>query len=140
MHETPVITATRPDEDIAADIASLIRSYPPLFQARHWIAYTVEGGIVTVNGHIKSPIAQRVLVDNLPTIPGVTELDASAVYNDEALRRAVGQVLPHGLWASLDFGAVLIEGTLPAGSKVDAIVADVSAIPGVRHVETRVTS
>lgn len=136
MQDAPApTTAFRPAEDIAADIASLVRAFPPLVQSRHWFAYTVAAGVVTITGHIKSPVAERVLLDNVPDIPGVLEVDTTALYNDDDLRRDVGKVLPPGVWSAVNFGAVALTGSLPAGVDADTVVKTVLAVPGVRTVE-----
>ncbi len=129
----------RPDEDIAEDIAALIRRFPPLMQSRHWFAFSVKDGVVTVRGHIKSAVGMRVLLDNLPDIPGVESVDASELYNDDDLRRAVGRVIPPGVRATVDFGHVLLTGTLPPRHKVDALLRKVEKVPGVRRVSSNLT-
>lgn len=127
----------RPDEDIAEDIAALIRRFPPLMQSRHWLTVSVVDGVVTVKGHIKSAVGARVLLDNLPDIPGVVSVDSSELYNDDDLRLAVGRVIPPGVRAVVDFGHVLLTGTLPPRHKADTLIRRVEKVPGVRRVSSK---
>lgn len=129
----------RPAEDIAEDIAALVRSYPPLVQSRPWFHYRVEDGVVTLEGHIKSAVAQRILLDNLPRIPGVIRVDASGLHNDEELRLAVARLLPVGVAAHINYGHVVLTGELPARRKPEPLIARVEKLPGVRKVENRLS-
>lgn len=124
----------RPDEDIAEDIAALIRSYDPLMQSRHWFTYDVRDGVVKLQGNINSAIAERVLLDNVPRIPGVEEVDAEELYNDEELRLRVGRMIPPGVLAHVDFGRVVLSGSLPDGHDPDAMIKRIEEMPGVRKV------
>lgn len=135
MLEAPAQTITqRPDIDIAEDIASLIRSYDPLFQSRHWFTYQVRDGVVTLRGNVKSAIAERVLLDNVPDIPGVREVHAEELYNDEELRLRIGREVPPGVLVTVDFGRVVLSGTLPPRRKPEPLIKKVEKLPGVRKV------
>ena len=134
---TDAVQTYRPAEDIAEDIAALVRRYPPLVQSRSWFHYRVEDGVVTLEGHIKSAIAERILLDNLPRIPGVVQVDSSDLHNDEDLRLALGQLLPVGVTLYVDYGYVVIMGSLPARRKPEALIARLAKVPGVRTLESR---
>lgn len=134
-----VVQTYRPAEDIAEDVAALIRSYPPLVQSRPWLHYSVEDGVVTLKGHVNSAITQRVLLDNLPRIPGVVQVDAAELHNDEDVRLAVAALLPLGVAMHVNYGFVLLTGTLPPRRKAEPLIARVEKVPGVRQVESRLS-
>jgi osmotically-inducible protein OsmY len=131
-------SAIRPAEDIAEDIAALIRSYPPLAQSRHWFTWDVAEGVVTLRGNIKSAIAQRVLLDNAPHIPGVIRVDADDLHNDEDLRLKLASLLPPGIGVRVDYGRVLVSGTLPPRHKAEALIKRLEKTAGVRRVESQI--
>jgi|YNPBryBLVA2012_1023415.scaffolds.fasta_scaffold22049_2 osmotically-inducible protein OsmY len=133
------VQVKRPDEDIADDIAALIRSYPPLKQARHWFIFEVRDGVVTLRGNLKSSIACRVLLDNVPDIPGVERVVADELYVDSDLSRRIAREadLPAGVLVSVDFGRVILSGALPARRKAEPLVKKVAKIKGVREVLNR---
>lgn len=133
------VAIRRPDEDIAEDIAALVRRFPPLAQSRHWFTASVADGVVTVKGHIKSAVGARVLLDNLPLIPGVEAVDASGLYNDEDLRLEVGKVVPPGVRVAVDFGHVKLSGKIPPHHKAEALIRSVEKVPGVRRVTANLT-
>lgn len=135
MTEAAKTQTYRPPEDIMEDIAALVRGYPPLRQSQNWFKYTVANGVVTLSGHIKSSVAERVLVDSLQHVPGVIGVDSSALYNDQELRLQLGQLVPAGVWVQVDFGRAIIDGDVPPGYDVDALEAKLLAVPGVRKVE-----
>ena len=134
---TDAVQTYRPAEDIAEDIAALVRHYPPLVQSRSWFTYQVADGVVTLEGHIKSAIAEGILLDNLPRIPGVIRVDSSGLFNDEDLRLALGKLLPVGVTLYVDYGYVVIMGSLPARRKPEALIARLAKVPGVRTLESR---
>lgn len=133
-----VTAKIQPDEDILEDIREFIRGYDPLKRDREHFDYTSVNGHVTLVGHTRSAKSRRVLVDNVPDVPGVMTMDASQLYDDETLRFDVGKVLPHGTFIRVNFGSVVITGTLPSGADANAVVEAVKAIEGVRpdRVET----
>jgi osmotically-inducible protein OsmY len=131
---SPANKVYRPAEDISEDIAALIRRFQPLAQSRHWFTYTVAEGVVTVRGNIKSPVGARVLLDNLPDIPGVVAVNAADLHDDPTLRVAVGKLLPPGIVITIDFGRVVLSGQLPPRRKPEALIRKIEAVPGVRRV------
>ncbi|MBZ0292145.1 MAG: BON domain-containing protein [Anaerolineae bacterium] len=135
MAETNIAT-TRPDADIAADIEHLIRRYPPMMNDRHHVKFTVLEGKVTLIGYLKTPITQRYLTETISQVKGVTEVNASGLFDDEDIRLGVGQVIPVGVYCNIEYGAVVLTGHLPAGIDVAALTAEVEKVPGVRYVKT----
>lgn len=123
-----------PSEDIAGAIYALIRRYPPLAQSRHYFTFSVVEGVVTLEGNIKSAIAERVLLDNVPHMPGVVKVIADNLTNDEDLRHQIGQIVPAGVLVNIDFGVVALGGSLPARRKPEALVNKVAKIKGVVRV------
>lgn len=128
----------RPDEDILEDIREFVRGYDPLKRDREYFEYISENGYVTLIGHTRSTKARRVLVDNVPDIEGVLSVDASQLYDDETLRLDIGKVLPIGTFIRVNYGSVVITGSLPEDVDAGALVENVQAVPGVRpdRVET----
>lgn len=124
----------RPDVDIEEDIAELIRSYSPLKASRQYFNYKSQGGSVILDGNVRSPQARRVLVDNIPHIPGVTGLDANGLFDDETVRIGVGARLPTGVFANVHYGAVALTGRLPEGMSAQDLINSVSSVAGVRRV------
>ncbi len=139
--EALLVQVKRPDEDIAEDIAALIRSYPPLKQARHWFTFDVKDGVVTLRGNVKSSIACRVLLDNVPDIPGVERVIADELYVDSDLSRRIAREadLPTGVLVSVDFGRVILSGVLPARRKAEPLIKKVAKFKGVREVINQLT-
>jgi osmotically-inducible protein OsmY len=130
------LTDTRPDVDIAEDIRDFIRGYDPLKQARDYFEFSVHEGVVVIKGNVRTIQAQRVLEDGLPDIAGVGRLDSSDLHNDEDLRLHLGK-LPHGVMARVNFGYVVLTGSLPAGTEAEGLIAKVEKLPGVRKVVTQ---
>lgn len=123
---------TRPDEDILEDIREFIRGYDPLKRDRDHLQYTSDKGHVVLIGHTRTTKSRRVLVDNVPDIPGVVSVDSAHLYDDESLRFEVGKVLPRGTFVRVNYGTVVITGTLPKGVEEKAVIEAVKAVPGVR--------
>lgn len=132
--QIPQVSPPRPDVDIEEDVAQLIRSYSPLKASHSYFKYQAHDGVVSLIGNVRSPQARRVLIDNVPNIAGVKQVDASALYDDETIRLAVGSLLPDGVMASVHFGAVALTGRLPAGASADEVTQKVGAIAGVKRV------
>lgn len=133
-----VVAKIRPDEDILEDIREFVRGYDPLKRDREHFECTSVNGHVSLKGHTRSAKSRRVLVDNVPDVPGVVSMDASQLYDDETLRFDVGKVLPHGTFVRVNYGSVVITGTLPAGTDAHAVIEAVKSVEGVRadRVET----
>jgi osmotically-inducible protein OsmY len=133
-------THHRPDVDIEADIEQLVRSFAPLKASRSFLTFRVEAGHVIIEGNVRNPQARRVLVENVPRIEGVSSIDHSRLYDDEMVRFAVGQILPPGIFAAVQYGNVALTGRLSLTASADAIIQAVKAIPGVRRVGATLTA
>jgi osmotically-inducible protein OsmY len=129
-------TAVRPDPDIEADIHRLMITYPPLAHDRHRVDIAVQDGAVTVSGHVKALPTYHYLLNNLSTVPGVKLVNADGFYNDEALRREVGRIVPYGIVVVMEYGAVILAGKLPEEFSIEDLVKEVALIPGVHRVIT----
>lgn len=125
----------RPAVDIEEDLRHLFRSFDPIKQATHHLSYHVEDGKVTISGHVRPTLAKRVLIDNIPDIEGVVDMDASNLYDDETLRLELGRVIPNGIIAKVNFGHVLLYGATP--DNADDLVANVQKVAGVKKVQTQ---
>ncbi len=136
MAEAAVV-APRPDVDIAADIQHLVRRYPPMTNDRRHMRYSVENGVVTLEGYVKTPITRRYIHETVRQITGVQSVETDGLYNDEAIRLAVGQVIPIGVQVNVEYGHVILTGHLPQGAHEAALLRKVEAVPGVREVHTR---
>lgn len=135
MTHTNEMQSTRPAEDIMDDIAAIIRRYPPLAQSRHaFAAHVGDDGSVTLTGNIKSTIAGSILQANITGIPGVTALDMRDLVSDEQLRLRAGKLLPAGVRAHVDYGRVVLTGSLPPRFKAATLAGKLEALPGVRRV------
>jgi osmotically-inducible protein OsmY len=124
----------RPDIDIEEDIRQIIGGFAPLKASRGYFEYRSHQGIVVLTGNIRSPQARRVLLDNIPRVPGVKGCEAGDLFDDEAVKFKVAQLLPPGLFANVHYGTVGITGKLPEGASAETIREAISAVPGVRRV------
>jgi hypothetical protein len=125
-----------PAEDIAEAIRKFIRTYDPLKQARDYIHFQVSpDGKVTLQGHVRSIQAKRVLEDNIPDIEGVTGLDSAQFYDDETLRLSVGKHIPNGVIARANLGILVL--AVPEGIDGAALADSLAKLPGIRQVEVR---
>jgi osmotically-inducible protein OsmY len=134
MAETTSIERT--DEDILQDLHQMIRSYKPLIASRPYFRYSVHNNVVKVEGNIKSGFARQIFSESIPDLPGVMAVDDSELYDDEALRLALGKLLPVGVRVRIDHGHVILTGRLAPDIDADALKAMVGEVPGVREVLT----
>lgn len=132
----PQATTARPDEDILVDVDTLIVHYPPLVNDRHQFHVSVVGGTVTLSGYVKTPMTRRYLIDGVTVTPGVTQVSADGLYDDETLRIEVGGVVPAGVIVNVEYGAVILSGRIPAGKTEADVVDSLRSIPGIRRVIT----
>jgi len=128
------LSERRPDVDIEEEISQLVRSFPPLKASRPYFTFQSVNGYITVVGNVRNPQARRVMTDNVPRIAGVVHCDVNRLYDDEMIRFSVGQLLPPGVYASVQYGVVALTGHAAEGVKPEAIIEAVQAIPGVRRV------
>lgn len=122
------------DEDILESLHTLVRSHDQVRLSRSYFTYTVVSGVVKLVGNVKTPIVRRAFKDGVLQLAGVSAVDDTELYDDEAILWAVGKVLPFGIRARLNHGAVALSGALPVGASAEEIVANVGEIPGVRLV------
>jgi osmotically-inducible protein OsmY len=127
----------RPDVDIEEDIEQLLRTFAPLKASRSYFTVRSKGGVVRLAGNVRGPQAKRVLLDNIPNMPGVKAVEAAELFDDETIRFAVGQITPPGLVATVHYGAVALTGYLEGEADLEEIVDRISALPGVRRVVTK---
>lgn len=137
MTDTPGGVTTRPDVDLLEDVQNVFIHYPPMVNDRHHVTVEVSGGTVILRGVLKTPITRRYLVNQLEQLAAVQGVNTDALYDDEALRHAVGQVLPVGVVANLDYGTVILSGTLPDDDALEALVEQISTIPGIKRIVAR---
>ncbi|MBI5671007.1 MAG: BON domain-containing protein [Chloroflexi bacterium] len=136
MVHTTVVTR-RPDVDIQADIERLLLTYPPLTKDRHSIQVQVQDGAVTVTGHVQTPNTRRYFLNLIPTVEGVTSVDATRLFDDESIRLEVGRLLPTGVRVGrFQYGNVVLTGRLPDDVNADDLLEQVRQVPGVRRIIT----
>jgi osmotically-inducible protein OsmY len=127
-------TTSRPDVDIEEEVARLIRSYPPLQMSRPYFSYQSVNGVLHLHGNVRTPQARRVLVDNAGKIPGVMQVEQTDLHDDEALRIAIGQFLPAGIFATVHGGVVSLTGRKLEQADAQALIDKVQTTAGVRRV------
>lgn len=135
MSEPQAMTA-RPDEDILDDIDNLIVHYPPLVNDRHQIQVNVTGGVATLTGYTKGPVTRRYLVDGVLVTPGVKTVVADHLYDDETFRLQAAKIIPPGVIVNVEYGTLILSGTLPDGKPEEDVVKALGTIAGVRRVVT----
>jgi osmotically-inducible protein OsmY len=128
------VTELRPDVDVEDDIRQLIRSFAPLKASRDYFDFQSENGVVKLWGNVRTTQARRVLLDNIPRIPGVTRCEAHGLFADEDLRFEVAQLLPPGVYSNVHYGTVTLSGKLPEGASIETISDAVRNVSGVRRV------
>lgn len=124
------------DIDIEAAIHHAMTAYPPLMHDRHRVMLTIEDGVVTVSGYVKSAITGNFLLNTLRSVDGVKDVVVEAFYNDDAIRLDVGHAVPPGVMVRMEYGAVILSGNLPDGVEPEGIVKQVGLVPGVHRVLT----
>jgi hypothetical protein len=132
--ETTTRAGPRPDDDIAEDIRSIIRSYPPLMASRPFVNYAVNNGQVAFSGNVRSPQARHYLLDHTPDIQGVVSVNADSLRDDDMLLVAIGERLPNGVYAAAQYGAIALTGMLPRDISAQSLVDAIKAMPSVRYV------
>lgn len=130
------VEKVRPDVDIHADVMGVFRVYPPLRHDRERLEVTVTEGNVVVIGHVKTAQSIEVFARESLAVDGVTGVDVSQVYDDESIRLQVGRATPYGVYTSVSYGAVVLNGHKPADVSIEEMVEQVSKMDGVRKVIT----
>jgi osmotically-inducible protein OsmY len=126
----------RADSAIAEDIRRIIQDYPPAVNDRHRIHYSVQDGVITLSGYVRSYPTFIYLLNRIEAIRGIQGIVADEFYNDEYLRREVGQVVPSGVQVRVEYGTVALTGTLPEDADVESVVRQVGLVDGVHRVLT----
>ena len=124
----------RADADIAADIDEIIVRYAPLVHDRTHLRVTVSDGQATVAGHVRSLNTRDYFLQALAGIDGLKHVNADYLHVDETLRLALGQALPLGIIANVEYGTVVLSGSQPDGMTEEEVVARAGGVPGVRRV------
>lgn len=130
----------RPDIDIEEEIHDLMMTYPPLAHDRHRLHIDVQNGGVIVKGYLKALPTLEYLLNRIEQVEGVKSIESSQLYNDETIRLQVGRVIPPGVFANLEYGAVILSGKLPEGITTEALVRNVGHVAGVHRVITSFTA
>lgn len=133
MMEAHAPTA-RADVDIAADIGDIMQRYPPLVRDRRHLRVDVRDGVASVAGHVRSFNTRDYFLDAIGKVDGIASVNASYLHVDEAIRLAAGAVIPVGVIANVEYGTVVLSGRQPDGLEIDALVARVGSVAGVRRV------
>ncbi|MDX2141476.1 MAG: BON domain-containing protein [Chloroflexota bacterium] len=128
--------AVRTDVDILADIQRWMNSYPPFVNDRHHVQVDMKNGTAYVHGNTKSPVTRKYVQEHMREVEGVQSVDASGLHDDDTIRLALGKLMPAGVIANVEWGMVVLSGKLPADSEVEALMAQVGTIAGVRRVVT----
>ncbi len=131
-----IIDISRSDIDIDHDVHQLLHSYPPVRADRHSIHVTVSEGFVTLSGHVRSFPNHQYVVNNVGLITGVTGIDHSQFFYDEKIRLETGQYVPTGVQVTVEYGTVILTGSVPQGVNVEALAGRLGSLPGVKRVVT----
>jgi hypothetical protein len=128
----------RPDEALSEAVDTLIISYPPLKADRKRIHFHICDGSVTVEGHLRTAITRRYLMERLPALDGVRSVQAEHLYDDETLQREAGRILAEmgadGALINMHYGVAVVTGTPPTGNAAQSLAERLAALPGVEKV------
>ncbi|MFZ4815939.1 MAG: BON domain-containing protein [Phototrophicaceae bacterium] len=127
-------TTTHPDVDLLTDVTDVFYEYPPLQHDRSRITVNVTDGVVTLSGHVKTSGTHEFLLRAVAQVAGVRAVHSETLYHDDALRIQVAQYIPYGVFLTVAYGALILNGKLPAGVNVVDLVAQLEKIAGVRQV------
>ncbi len=134
---TELTKISRPDVDIEADIQDVIAHYPPLQSDWHQLHINVTGGVVALSGHTRSKVSRTYLIERVQALRGVTAVTREELYDEDTIRREVGQRTPTGVFANARYGTVILTGSLPEGVDATQVVNDVAQVAGVQQVVTK---
>ncbi len=123
------------DEVIAQQIRDFLRGYDPVKASRPNFGFNVINGIVRLEGYVANRREYRVLMDNIPGMPGVVAVDDSQLFDDETLVMALAQYLPMGARLRVEDGVVSLTGHIEDGTDPMELVLDLAAVPGVSEVK-----
>lgn len=131
-----IVTSPIADADLKAAVEQVIIDYPPAIHDRHRIHIIVHNGEVALKGNVKSAITRKYLLEHVARVGGVTLVDFSGLYDDDTIRLDVGQVVPHGVFVNVIYGAAVLSGTPPTDMSVEELVRKVGTVSGVQRVVT----
>ena len=123
------------DEVISQQIRDFLRVYDPVKASRPNFSFNVINGIVRLEGYVANRREYRVLMDNIPGMPGVVAVDDSMLFDDEALLMALAQHSPMGVRIRVEDGVVMLMGRIQDGTDPMELVLDLAAVPGVSKVK-----
>ncbi len=127
----------RPALDIEVDLQDLVAHYPPAAHDQHHFEFTIHEGVVTLTGNVKSRVTQQFLLDKVPEIAGVKEVQAEALANDDDLRLQISQLTPIGIFVNVEYGIVKLTGRLEADTDVNALMNRIiSSVTGIKRIYT----
>lgn len=130
------ISVLRSDLDILDDIHNLVYKYPPASHDRDFFHVTVQNGVATVSGHLRSVVVDHWIRGTLSQVAGLQALNLDALYNDDELRLHVGHLVPPGVFVNVNHGAVTLTGRLPNEMTDVELVQHVAAVKGVTRIAT----
>ena len=134
---TELTKISRPDMDIEAAIQDLIAHYPPLQSDWHQLHISVTDGVVELSGHTRSRVSRTYLIQRVQDLPGVRAVSREQFFDEETIRREVGQRTPTGVFANARYGTVILTGSLPEGVEAAQVVNDAAQVAGVQQVVTK---
>lgn len=136
MIETHTAEIFRPNVDVLADIRELITRYPPLVHDKHHFKVTVNNGIVTLIGHLKTQATLQWFLARLPLIPGIKELVHDQLYDDDQIRLESAHYLPLGMFLNVQYGTVILTGNVEKGADLESLAQEMGNTDGVNRVIT----
>ncbi len=126
---------TPADIDVERGVEHLMALYPPMVKDRKSVRIQVQDGVVTLSGHVLTPNTRDFMLSRIPNVPGVTAINTDALYDDVSVRLNVAHLLPDGVrLARVQYGVLVLTGTLPAGMTTEQLAARIGAVPGVEHI------
>ncbi|MEO0564460.1 MAG: BON domain-containing protein [Chloroflexota bacterium] len=124
----------RPDIDILSDLPDVIETYPPLAHDRSRMTITVEGGVITATGNVKTAGTRDIFERRAAEIDGVQGVNVRGLHDDDTIRLAAGAATPYGVRVAVSYGAVVLTGERPTDAKLAQMTKKVEKIAGVRKV------
>ena len=124
------------DEVIAQQIRDFIRTYDPVKASRPSFSFDVVNGVVRLIGYVANRREYRVLLDNIPAMPGVVAVDDSVLYDDESLLLTLAKHVPLGVRLRVDEGQVSLMGHIQDETDPMELILDLAAMPGVDEVKS----
>lgn len=136
MAEHAQETLVHSDEVIAQQIRDFIRTYDPVKASRPSFTFSVINGVVRLEGYVANRREYRVLLDNIPHMPGVVAVDDAMLYDDESLSLTLAHYLPLGVRIRVEDGTVSLMGHIQDDTNAMELILDLAALPGVDEVKS----